>query len=61
MDQKKQRFIVRILFFHSLLIFKILTDHLHEDQSGFFALSLNMGSLAMPMKSLMKNTPVSFA
>lgn len=61
LEQKKSRFIVRILFSHSLLSFKILIDHLHVIQSGFFVLTLNTGSPATPLKSLRKNAPVCFA
>lgn len=44
-----------------LLVFKISTDHLHEEKPGLFALSFTYEFTSHSCeKSLMKNVPVSF-
>lgn len=59
--RKSKDLLFAFYFLIPFWILRFLTDHLHEDQSGFFALSSHKGSPATPMKSLMKNAPVSFA
>lgn len=59
--RKSKDLLFAFYFLIPFRILRFLTDHLHEDQSGFFALSSHKGSPATPMKSLMKNAPVSFA